>query len=168
MRKRNYRVLGIDLASRTTGYALVNKGKLYKKFYGTIKIPPKQSINKRLFDFSLELKSLIERAESQHGLDLIVVESSPMRNNFKTSNILAMFEAMARFILYSLYGDATDTKVEFVGATTIRAQLKFPKEKERVFELIQKRFKLNELSFNKDHDITDAIAIALYGCKVGK
>lgn len=152
------RILGLDLASRTTGYALVNeKGKLYKNAFGLIKSET-GSIEERYNIFINELNKII----AKHKPTLIIVEYTPVRSSFTTNRILAGFEAIVRYNLFN-----SKQKYHVVDVNTIRKCFSL-KSKEEAFQYVISKHKLENLTFDKHNDITDAIMCALYGVKLLK
>ena len=164
------KVLGIDLASRSTGYALVSEKRVYKTFMGTIKTSPKQTLEESLFFFHEELSELLSKISNKTGYlpDLVVVESTPIRKNFKTNKMLSMFEAIARFVLYLEYQEQYSDCVIVEPVSRVRSVIGLKNSKEETFDFVKKKYKLDSWSFKKDHDIADAIACALYGLKMKK
>jgi Holliday junction resolvasome RuvABC endonuclease subunit len=152
------RILGLDLASRTTGYALVSeKGKLYKSSFGLIK-SESGTIEERYNIFLDELDRIIKK----HKPTLIIVEYTPMRSSFTTNRILSGFEAIVRYHLFN-----AGHKYRVVDVNTIRKCFKL-KTKEEAFQYVISKYKLKDFTFDKHNDITDAIMCALYGVRLLK
>jgi len=154
------KILGLDLATRKTGYALLSeKGHIYKKFYGVID-SSEGELEERFNVFLDGLKVVLGKTSP----NLVVIEATPAHNNVKTSRIMAMFEALARNYLYN-------NKYDYlvVHVSTLRSSLGFGKaSKEEIFKKIVDKYKLNDFKFSDHNDITDAIVCALYGVEAIK
>jgi Holliday junction resolvasome RuvABC endonuclease subunit len=161
------KVLGLDLAYRSTGYALVSNRKIYRAFIGTIKTTNKQSFEESALSFWEELEGLLRRIDKRTGSlpDIVVIESTPIKQNFKTNKKLSMFEAIARVVLYLEYGEEFGSRVFIEPVSTIRSSLALS-SKEDVFDFVVGKYKLKNLCFERDNDITDAVACALHGLKL--
>ncbi len=147
-------VLGIDIASRRTGWALINNGRINKKYLGLINIKYNESMGKRLVAFEIALKELIE----QYNPDEIVIEDIYKGRNAKTFKILSLFRGVAIKAIYEITGKDPIS----IMAIQVRKIINITNNKEIVFNTLNDKYKL-DFDFKKHNDIVDAIALCLAG-----
>lgn len=150
-------VLGLDISSANTGWALVSDGKL--KSYGALPIhlyKNKSKIdNHMLHRYAKELKALI----INKAPDIVAVESIYVGPNDRTAILLAMMSGIARAIGFGL----TKKELVTIYPTQVNKFLKIgnPKRAQRkgmVVRGMNAIFKLKLLV--KEDDIADAIGIS--------
>lgn len=143
-------VLGLDTNSHTTGYSLFKNGKLKK--YGTIEVPKRFIMPRRLYHFYNSLKMLLDETAP----DVVAVEDLQHMRNKNSVNTLAAFLGVTRMVVYAyLNQDAIlipPTKIKMIATGKGRA------EKIEVIEAANKMFKLKLTQ--EDDDIADAIFAA--------
>lgn len=163
------RILALDISSVSTGWAVLENGKLVKQAYGTITM--KQKLHgERLIYFEEQVSKLIEKYEPTHFfIEEIWKGPSP-----KTFKILAFYHGAAHKVCFKYFQKGP----QVLGASATRKLIGnkydvnlLPSKKERLikkasskqltFEFIKKKFRLRSFTFNKSNDITDAIALAL-------
>lgn len=145
------RILGFDVASKTTGYATISGKRLLKRGYGTIVTSPKNSIAERLVVFRDSAEKVILRMKP----DMIVIEDVYIRH-LSSAIILARFSGVILELCSRLGYVPT-----LLATTTVRKLLKVPNKKDKVFEFVKGKFKLDSFKFSTHNDITDAIALCL-------
>lgn len=140
-------ILGLDTNSHTTGYSVFRKDKLVK--WGTISVPKKYSMPRRLYHFYHQLNMLLDETEP----DIVVVEDLQHMRNKNSVNTLAAFLGVARLVTYkNLAIDAVlipPTEIKMAATNNGRA------EKIEMVKAANKQFKLKLT--DKDDDIADAI-----------
>lgn len=152
-------VLGLDVSSSSTGYAVIRNGRWNKSqsSYGLIKTPPALTLAERLVLFRNELHVVIKRVKPTH----IIIEDVFSGRNISTMKLLARFNGVA--IEISRRSLRTDPHIALT--TKVRAFLECGRSKEEAFEFIRSKYHL-DWSFNKMNDVTDALALALYQYKI--
>lgn len=151
------KILSLDLSSVTTGYCVFNNGKLNKASCGTFKTNPKQTYGQRLFQFSEEIKSLIQK----HKPDQIVIEDIFRGRSVKTFKSLATFRGVAILTIFTLTGKDPLSIMAAVARKTVGAG----KKKEEAFAFAKKKYKLTKYNFKEHNDIADAIILGLAACE---
>lgn len=148
-------ILGLDVSSNRTGYAVLRDGRWNKSVssYGVIKTPPSFSLSKRLVYFRNEVQQLIRRVRPTH----IIIEDVFRGRNVATMKLLARFNGVAIEISRRLLRKDPQTAL----AVEVRAFLKCGRTKEEAFSFVCAKYGL-DWSFNKMNDVTDALALALY------
>lgn len=150
-------VLGLDVSSTSTGYAVVKNGRWLKAngCFGMIK-PPKSDLAEKLFYFRSQLLSIIER----HKPDLVVIEDVFAGRNIGTTKLLSRFSGVALEASYSI----TSKEPLIVETTKVRKAFELP-GKEEAFSYVKSRYKL-DWEFKTMNDVSDALLLALYGNKL--
>ncbi len=153
--RKNPVVLGLDVSSRLTGYAVLRGGRWNKSAssYGVIKIPAGLSLPRRLVYFRNEIQQLIRRVRPTH----IIIEDVFRGRNVATMKLLARFNGVAIEISRRQLRKDPQTAL----AVEVRALLGCGRTKEEAFSFICAKYNL-DWSFNKMNDVTDALALALY------
>lgn len=152
-------VLGLDVSSNRTGYAVLRDGRWSKAVssYGIIKTPTDFSLSKRLVYFRNEIQQLIRRVKPTH----IIIEDVFRGRNAATMKLLSRFNGVAIEISRRQLRKDPQTAL----AVEVRALLGCGRTKKEAFSFICTKYGL-DWSFNKMNDITDALALALYGHKM--
>lgn len=155
-KKRSEVILGLDISSSSTGWAVLKNGRFYAREgldYGWIKLKSSISLAERLHLFSNE----IERIISIVNPSFVGIEDVFYSRNAAVLKLLSRFSGVACEQVYSLLS----YEPIIAEVRSIRAVLG-SQEKEKIFELIKNKYKLYKWSFKTHNDITDAIAITLY------
>jgi Holliday junction resolvasome RuvABC endonuclease subunit len=90
-------ILGLDVSSVSTGWAILKNGRFYKREgvdYGTIKTTNKDSMSKRLSVFRDELESILVGNKP----DIIIMEDTHLSKFVNTLKVLVRFGAVAQEI----------------------------------------------------------------------
>lgn len=155
------KILGLDISSVSTGWAYINNGRFYgkdpskEKYCGLIKTSSKDSLPKRL---TLFRESLVEVYRQVYP-DIIYIEDVHVIN-VRTAMMLSRFSGVALEAANSELGISP----ELVKVTMVRSKLGTQgSSKENAFDYLVNKFKLEKYEFSKHNDITDALALALYG-----
>jgi Holliday junction resolvasome RuvABC endonuclease subunit len=91
-------ILGIDISSSSTGWALLENDKdVVLKEYNLIKPAGSMSVSQRLYFFGNEIKKVIEK----HNPTEIVIEETVLVRSPGTMRTLASFRGVALFAAYS-------------------------------------------------------------------
>jgi Holliday junction resolvasome RuvABC endonuclease subunit len=149
-------VLGLDISSVSTGWAILTDGPTLKD-YGRLELSSKKSIKERIYLFSILISQILDI----HHPDIVVIEDTYIAKNPSTSKLLNKFAGVAIYSCVQKLG--ADAKIAMVYPVSVRAAI-FPKkkvDKKDIFCYIKDKYKLN-LEFKFDNDITDAIAVAMY------
>jgi Holliday junction resolvasome RuvABC endonuclease subunit len=153
-------ILGLDISSSCTGWAVLKRGRFYKRVdldYGWIKPKAKLSPAKKLNFFRQELKKIIEIVKP----DLIIAEDVFYYKNPKVLKILSRFQGVA---MESIYNDF-EIEIFTVAVTELRS-IFGTQAKENIFNIIKEKFKLDPTwEFSEYNDITDAIAVSYFAYK---
>ena len=152
-------ILGLDVSSRSTGWAVLKNGRFYKNEdnYGKILLE-KQELGVRLYNFRQKLKELLEKVNP----DAVIIEDVFSGPSPGTSKLLARFSGVAVELCYEILKAEPTVAL----ATTVRKKLNV-KGKEEAFNFIKKRYKL-DWDFKKMNDVSDALLLALYQYKLVK
>ena len=155
------KILGLDVSSVSTGYCIINNGKLYKNTLGTINPNSKDNYGKRLSHFAEELTKLLQKYKP----DKVVMEDIFRGPNIKTFKTLAMFRGVCFFIVFREIGKdpisimPTEAR-KLVGVEGIT--------KEDGFNFVKNKYLFSEYKYEKQNDITDAIVLGLAGYEIEK
>jgi Holliday junction resolvasome RuvABC endonuclease subunit len=154
-----YRVLSLDVSASSTGWAFTTS-KTGKQFdYNLIKTSPKNSLAERLAYFRTELVSVIKKFKPTH----VVMEDVFSGLNPKTLIMLSKFAGVTMETIRSV----ANTEPYIIHTSTVKAYFK-AKDKETIFNMIVDilDWKMEEVSFKKHNDLTDAIAqlMCYYDC----
>ena len=151
------KVLGLDISSKNTGWAVISKGKL--KNYGAIPIHLYKNTtridNHMLFRYANEIKKLMLSIKPT----IVAVENVYVGHNDKTAILLSMMSGVARVIGYGV----TKKEIPTIYPSQVNKFLKIGKPVRAVRKkLVVKGFnQIFNLSLtNKEDDIADAIGIA--------
>ncbi len=150
-------ILGLDVSSSSTGWAVLKNGRFYKREgvdYGWIKPKKTYLLHEKLNYFKLELEKVMEVAYA----DAVGIEDVFLSRNVQTLKILSRFSGVAVETVYS-YLEKNPPYIVQVKAA--RAQWG-TQDKEEVFNMVKNKYKMDEWVFKKHNDITDALSIALY------
>lgn len=153
------KVLGLDISSVITGWAVIDNGCLAG--YGAINVKEYKSeniiTNKTLYMFGMEVNDLLYRFVPTH----VAVENVYMGCNSKTALSLAMLSAVARVKSYeftrqeivTIYPASVNSfyKMKVKGLTSASRKSLIISNTNDFFSIDLKK---------KDHDIADAISIA--------
>lgn len=148
-------ILGLDVSSSSTGYAVLRNGRWTKSAtsFGKIKIPSSLPLSQRLVQFRDSLQEVILKVKPTH----IIIEDVFSGRNVATMKLLARFNGVAVELSRRLLGK--DPTITLTAA--VRSGLACGKSKEEAFSFICKKYKL-DWTFNTMNDVTDALALALY------
>jgi len=155
------KILGLDVSSSSTGYCIINNGRLLKSTLGTINPDSKKSYGERLQYFADELVKLLKK----HKPDKVVMEDIFKGPNAKTFKILAMFRGACFLTVFNETGKdpicimPTEAR-KLVGAPGVT--------KEDGFNFVIKKYAFSDYEFNTHNDITDAIVLGLSGHEMDK
>lgn len=151
--------LGLDVSSTSTGWAVLKSGRFYKREgidYGLIRPHKDYTLPEKLNFFRDELSSVIRRVEPTS----VGIEDVFLSRNVKTLKLLARFSGVAIESVYEFTKGGLFPYI--VQVRNIRAECWGTQDKKEVFETVVDKYKLENWSFNKYNDVTDAITIALY------
>ena len=145
------KILALDISTKSTGWFIT------KRSCGTIK-PPGDSFNDKLVYFREELLKLLKKYKP----DLVVIEDAyyqPRRGSIHTLKALSKFAGVAIEVARSQGCD-----VEILTATMARkyccGRSGEKVTKEDVFNFFVEKYDLDDWTFNKHNDITDAMALS--------
>lgn len=148
-------ILGLDVSSSSTGYAVLRNGRWNKSkaSFGIIKTSSKDPLAQRLLSFRDQLEALLKKIKPTH----VVIEDVFSGRNISTTKLLSRFSGVALEICLRR------TKKEPLVITTmqVRSFLGCGKKKENAFAYICDRYNL-DWDFKKMNDVADALALALY------
>ena len=147
------KTLGLDVSSISTGYSIMNNGRLSKVSCGIIKTNPRKQYGERLLSFEKQLKDLIRK----HKPDNIIIEDIFKGRNIKTFKSLAMFRGIAIKVVY----EETGKNPISIMASEARSIIGVKNKKEITFEFIVDKYNLSDYNFEDHNDIVDSIALAL-------
>ena len=153
------KVLGFDVSSVSTGYSVINNGKLLKSSIGLITPSPKKPYGERLQIFESEIKQIIQK----HSPDIVVIEDVFRGRNAKTYKVLCMFRGVAIKAVFDIIGKDPISIMASEARSLVGSKIK----KEDAFEFITKKFKL-DFEFERDNDKADSIVLALAGYTMEK
>jgi Holliday junction resolvasome RuvABC endonuclease subunit len=145
------KILGLDVSTKSTGWFIT------KRSCGVITPDPKLSFGEKLVVFRKELEALLEKYKP----DLVVIEDAYFRagfGNIHTLKALVKFAGVAQELCASL-----EIQTEIITATTARKHCcgtqDSPFKKKEVFGFFKKKYNLDDWTFSKHNDITDAMAL---------
>jgi Holliday junction resolvasome RuvABC endonuclease subunit len=150
-------VLGLDVSSTSTGFAVVKNGRWLRTSgrFGMIK-PPKGNLAEKLHYFRTALLELV----SNINPDLVVIEDVFAARNIGTTKLLSRFSGVALETCYAV----THNEPLIVETTKARKMFALP-GKEEAFAYVKARYKL-DWEFKTMNDVSDALVLALYGNKI--
>jgi len=146
------KILGLDVSTRSTGWFIA------KRSCGIISPDPKASFEEKLVVFRIELDYLL----SKYNPDLVVIEDAYYRPGFgsiHTLKALVKFAGVAQELCAS-----KGIQVEIITATKARkyccGRSGEKVTKQDVFDFFVEKYDLDDWTFNKHNDITDAMALS--------
>ena len=147
------RVLGLDLSSVASGWAVVDEGKVVAK--GVITFDDKMSPGA----VSWYLRHQIEGIIVVYRPDEVAVEDVFLKINYLTTKVLSRLAGVVQELWYGVYGK----DVLFYYATTARATtgIKGTAQKEEVMKAVNEKFKFR--SPITDNNVADAVVVAYCG-----
>jgi crossover junction endodeoxyribonuclease RuvC len=150
-------ILGLDVSSVSTGWAIIKNGRFYRREnidFGVIKTTNEDNISYRLSQF----RDAVENILSINKPNIVVIEDTYRGPNVNTLKMLVRFGGVAQEITYRVLSIDPILVYTKEARSTIGSQ-----DKEEVFNIIVKKYKLNNFKFKTHNDITDAIVLAIYG-----
>lgn len=148
------KILGLDVSSLSTGFALMKDGYLDVNSIGTIQPNPKYLVGQKLVFFEKELKKLIKK----YSPDEIVVENIFKGPNVNTLKLLSMW----RGIVFKVSWEKLKKDPISIMPTEARKLVGVPgSSKEEAFAFVVKKYNFTNFVFKNDNDRTDAIILAL-------
>lgn len=138
---------------------------LYKGTTGVIETSSHYTLEKSLDTCVIKLLKVIDKLEKKHGIDLIVIESTPFSTNYRTTFLMSAFEGVVRYTLYKKYGRSYHSKVITVPVRTVRQACGYTTKKD-VYNKVNTKYELGFRKFESstwENDVTDAVALAQYG-----
>lgn len=154
-------VLGLDVSSTSTGWAVIKSGRFYKREgidYGWIKPSRKYSLVEKLDFFGDSIEEVVFKVSP----DYIGIEDIFLSRNVKTLKVLGRFSGVALRDSYRESGIIP----KIVQVREARAKITGTQNKIEVFNFVKKKYKLHDWEFDSHNDITDAIVVALYVGKI--
>ena len=152
-------VLGFDVSSSSTGWAVIKSGRFYKrkgKDYGIISFSKKLSHSNRLSLLRVECTRIIEKVKP----DIVIIEDVFVGRNPKTTILLSRYSGV---VIESVYSTLKKDPIIFT-VKEIRKIIGSQDSKEESFKFIKKKFKLSSnWQFKSHNDIIDGLAAALSG-----
>jgi len=146
------KVLGLDVSTKSTGWFLT------KPSCGIIAPDPKLSFDEKLVVFRAEL----DRILIKYKPDVVVIEDAYYRpgfGNIHTLKALVKFAGVAQELCAS-----KGIQTEIITATAARKHCCGAQEgkfkKQEVFNFFKTKYNLDDWTFNKHNDITDAMALS--------
>lgn len=147
-------ILGLDLALNSTGFCIINNGKILKDEWGLIQPHAKWKTGKKLNKIDNFVKVLIRKYRPA----TIVFEDIFKGPNIQTFKHLSMVRGV---VILRMFKEGYDYRTISLSAVQARSILKIGKTKEQAFADITKKHKLNNFKFNDHNDIVDAIVLGL-------
>lgn len=145
------KILALDVSTKSTGWFIT------KRSCGIIK-PPGDNFNDKLVYFRAELVKLLKKYKP----DLIVIEDAYYRPGFgsiHTLKALVKFAGVAQELCVS-----KGIQTEIITATSARkyccGRSGEKVTKQDVFDFFVEKYDLDDWTFNKHNDITDAMALS--------
>ncbi len=149
------RVLGLDISSVATGWAVVDEGKPIVK--GVINLDPKLSPGAKTWYLRHQVETLIVLYKPNE----LAVEDVFLKINYATTKVLSRLAGTIQELWYSVSGK----DVLFYYAVTARSQadlgIKPASPKEQIMEATNKKFKFRPAIV--DNNVSDAVLIAYCG-----
>lgn len=149
------RVLGLDISSVATGWAIVDEGKVVVK--GVINLDPKLSPGAKTWYLHHQVETMI----ILYKPDELAVEDVFLKINYATTKILSRLAGAIQELWYGTSGK----EVIFYYAVTARSQadlgVKPASPKEQIMEAVNKKFKFRPAIV--DDNVADAVLVAYCG-----
>ncbi len=146
------KVLGLDVSTKSTGWFIT------KRSCGVIVPNPNLGFDDKLVVFRMELEEILDK----YSLDVVVIEDAYYRpgfGNIHTLKALVKFAGVAQELCAS-----KSIKVEIITATAARKHCCGTQEgkfkKQEVFNFFKTKYNLDDWTFQKHNDITDAMALS--------
>ena len=146
------KVLGLDVSTKSTGWFIT------KRSCGILAPDSNLSFEDKLVWFRMELDKLL----SKHKPDTVVIEDAYYRpgfGNIHTLKALVKFAGVAQELCAS-----KGIEVVIITATSARKHCcgtqEGPFKKKEVFNFFKTKYNLDDWTFNKHNDITDAMALS--------
>lgn len=154
-------VLGLDISSRSTGWAVLKNGRFYAregKDYGWIKLKSTIPLAERLNLFRSELVNILTSVR----FDAVGIEDVFFSRSPSTLKLLSRFSGVACETVYDICGfEPIIVQVRAV-RTVFGTQ-----DKKDIYKHVSDKYKLYKWTYKTHNDITDALAIATYVRKQG-
>jgi len=151
------RVLGLDISSVATGWAVVADGKIVAK--GVINIDDKLSPSAKTWYLHRQVETMIVLYDP----DELAVEDVFLKINYATTKVLSRLAGTIQELWYRL----SRKDVIFYYAVTARSQadlgVKPASPKEQIMEEVNKKFKFRPPI--TDNNVSDAVLVAYCGWK---
>ena len=147
------RVLGLDLSSQCTGWAVLEDG-LTLKDYGILDFASAPSKKEKLLLFEGMLSTVLNKHKP---FDSIIIEDTFFGKNILTTKILNKFSGVA---VVTCFKHSPTSVIALIPVAALRSTI-FPKQKvdkEYVYRYICDRYKLT----NVKNDVADAIVAASF------
>ena len=146
------KILGLDISTKSTGWFIA------KRSCGAIVTDHSASFEEKLVGFRVELDSLL----TKYSPDLVVIEDAYYRPGFGSIHTL---KALVKFAGVALELCASKgIQTEIITATKARkyccGRSGEKVTKKDVFAFFVEKYDLEDWTFNKHNDITDAMALA--------
>ncbi len=145
------KTLALDISTKSTGWFIT------KRSLGAIR-PPEGSFEDKLVYFRAELVKLLRKYKP----DLVVIEDAyyqPRKGSIHTLKVLSKFAGVAIEA-----SRAAGCEVEIITATSARkyccGRSGEKVTKQDVFDFFVEKYGLDDWTFNKHNDITDAMALS--------
>ena len=146
------KIMGLDVSTKSTGWFIT------KPSCGIIAPDPKLSFDGKLVVFRAELDTLL----TKHKPDVVVIEDAYYRpgfGNIHTLKALVKFAGVAQELCAS-----KGILTEIITATAARKHCCGAQEgkfkKQEVFNFFKTKYNLDDWTYNKHNDITDAMALS--------
>ena len=152
MKKKQSKILGLDVSSTSTGYALLINGTFDKNNSGIIIGRADGTLGISLLKFGKKLDSVFKLLKP----DVIVIEDTFFHNNVHTLKVLSRYGGIA--IEHSAKYLKNKEPV-LIPVQKIRKLLN-TETKQDTFDFINHKFYL-KWDFKEHNDITDALAVAI-------
>ena len=146
------KVLGLDVSTKSTGWFIT------KPSCGIIAPDPSLSFEGKLVYFRVELGKLLDKYKP----DVVVIEDAYYRSGFgsiHTLKALVKFAGVAQELCAS-----KGIQTEIITATAARKHCcgaqEGPFKKKEVFNFFKTKYNLDDWTFQKYNDVTDAMALS--------
>lgn len=146
------KILAFDVSSVSTGWALLDKGKL--KEFGTLQPHKKYCLQEKLYWFKNNIITLLKIFDPDH----VVAEETYLKN-VTTLKVLMQFITVVNLECF----EVLDKELVFISPLKARSYYTL-KDKQGVFDYMKNKYKvkLKNYTFTTGNDISDAILIGLY------
>lgn len=155
-------ILSLDISSVSTGWSVYSDGNLLS--YGVIKLKSKtKQHGEKLF----QLESEINRLVTLYSPNVFSFEDIWKGPSIKTYKVLALYHGIAHKASYVHFKQdpivlmPSNLRKVLAAKTPLVLTGKKEQDKKAVFDFMKIRYDLHDLDFNRDNDITDAIAVGL-------